>query len=175
MHRASPRIILDRNPSLQAANAVTPRPTRLFCHESRCKLTCMNDREAVLFANEAFYSAFARADLQAMDALWAREGPVTCIHPGWGALTTRQAVIDSWRDIFRSGDTSSIGFYGAHPHLLGDIALIICYEKLPSAVLIASNAFRRGGRGWRMVHHQAGRVDAPPPEAPAPGAAQRPN
>lgn len=136
----------------------------------------MNDREAVLFANEAFYSAFVRADLEAMDALWAREGPVTCIHPGWDALTTRRAVIASWRDIFSGGDTSSIGFYGAQPHLLGDIALVICYEKLPSAVLIATNVFRRDGRSWRIVHHQAGRLNAPPPEEPAPGAAAaRPN
>ncbi len=135
----------------------------------------MNDRQAVLFANEAFYSAFARADLQAMDALWAREGPVTCIHPGWDALTTRQAVIASWREIFSGGDTSSIAFYGAQPHLLGDIALVICYEKLPSVVLIATNVFRRDGRSWQIVHHQAGRVNSPPPEAPPPGAAPRPS
>lgn len=136
----------------------------------------MNDRQAVLFANEAFYSAFARADLQAMDALWAREGPVTCIHPGWDALTTRQAVIASWREIFSGGDTSSIGFYGAQPHLLGDIALVICYEKLPSVVLIATNVFRRDGRSWQIVHHQAGRVNSPPPpEAPAAGAPPRPS
>ena len=30
------------------------------------------DREAVLFANEAFYRAFADRDIDAMDALWAR-------------------------------------------------------------------------------------------------------
>ena len=46
----------------------------------------MSDEEAVLAANEAFYRAFAARDFAAMDALWAAEAPVACIHPGWDAL-----------------------------------------------------------------------------------------
>ncbi|MEE8533734.1 MAG: nuclear transport factor 2 family protein, partial [Alphaproteobacteria bacterium] len=46
----------------------------------------MADEQTVLFVNEAFYQAFADGDLAAMDAVWAREAPVACIHPGWAAL-----------------------------------------------------------------------------------------
>ncbi len=135
----------------------------------------MTDREAVLFANEAFYSAFARADMQAMDALWARDGPVVCIHPGWNAITSRERVLASWQDIFSNGDTSSIRFHNAEPHLFGDIALVICYEAVPGSVLIATNVFRRDSRTWRIVHHQAGTVNARPPEPPTPEVVTRPH
>ena len=49
----------------------------------------MSDEEAVLAANEEFYRAFAARDLAAMDALWAQETPVACVHPGWDALVGR--------------------------------------------------------------------------------------
>jgi hypothetical protein len=45
-------------------------------------MSAIADREQVLFANEAFYRAFADRDIDAMDALWARGEPVLCIHPG---------------------------------------------------------------------------------------------
>ena len=50
----------------------------------------MHDRMALLFANEAFYAAFAGHDYAAMEALWARHAPVACIHPGWGVLEGRE-------------------------------------------------------------------------------------
>ena len=50
------------------------------------------DHEAVLFANEAFYQAFAARDLAAMEEVWAHHCPVACIHPGWPPLHGRQAV-----------------------------------------------------------------------------------
>src|SRR5438128_8412277 len=45
-------------------------------------LMTATERE-VLEANAAFYAAFAQRDADAMDALWAREVPVACLHPGW--------------------------------------------------------------------------------------------
>ena len=46
----------------------------------------MSELDAILFANEAFYHAFADGDSAAMEALWASQTPVCCIHPGWGAI-----------------------------------------------------------------------------------------
>ena len=42
----------------------------------------MSELDAVLFANEAFYRAFADREMPAMVDLWATEAPVSCIHPG---------------------------------------------------------------------------------------------
>ncbi|HJN60958.1 MAG TPA: nuclear transport factor 2 family protein [Alphaproteobacteria bacterium] len=41
----------------------------------------MSDEQAVLDANQAFYTAFAGGDMAAMERIWAREAPVCCIHP----------------------------------------------------------------------------------------------
>ena len=59
----------------------------------------MTDSDAVLAANLEFYRAFTMRDLGAMDALWARAAPVACVHPGWPALSDRDAIMESWRNI----------------------------------------------------------------------------
>ena len=46
----------------------------------------MSDTEAILEANDAFYRALAGGDVAAMDEIWARRAPTSCIHPGWRAL-----------------------------------------------------------------------------------------
>jgi hypothetical protein len=113
------------------------------------------DEAAALAANQAFYEAFAGADIEAMDALWARRAEVACIHPGWGLLAGRDDVIESWRRIFSNAPPDII-CHGARAFLLGDAAYVVCLEIMPEGVLIATNVFVREGGGWCMAHHQAG-------------------
>ena len=124
----------------------------------------MSDHQAVLFANEAFYRAFADGDLSAMDAVWARAAPVACIHPGWAALSGREAVMESWRAILSSSNRPAIESRAATAFLYGDTAVVICYEAVNKAFLVATNVFVREGRAWKMVHHQAGPAAPPAPE-----------
>lgn len=113
-------------------------------------------RDAVLFANEVFYQAFAHADLAAMDELWARDMPVTCIHPGWHALNDREQVMEVWRRIFATHQQPTLSCRAPEAFVMGDVAFVICYEQLPDAVMVATNIFRRDRQQWRMVHHQSG-------------------
>ena len=55
----------------------------------------MTDSDAVLAANLEFYRAFTTRDVPAMDALWAQEAPVACLHPGWTALKDRDSIMES--------------------------------------------------------------------------------
>ena len=71
----------------------------------------MTDSDAVLAANLEFYRAFTTRDLAAMDAIWARQAPVACIHPGWPALADRDAVIESWRGILSNPEAPRIVCY----------------------------------------------------------------
>lgn len=130
-----------------------------------------NDEREVLAANAAFYQAFARHDGDAMDALWAREGQVACLHPGWEALLGREAVVKSWRRIFLAGGAPpSIRCEGASVHLLGGAALVICTEVLPGGALAATNLFVRERGQWRLAHHHASPL---PPRSAAPSGGLR--
>ena len=135
----------------------------------------MSVHDAVLFANEAFYVAFANADLDAMDDVWSQAAPVACIHPGWQALTTRNEVLESWARIFSNDQQPAIACRGAQAFLQGDVSFVICYEVVGSDVLVATNIFRREGSRWRMVHHQSGPAAGPAPAADEPEASLRPN
>lgn len=114
------------------------------------------DREAVLFANEAFYAAFRGGDMAAMAELWAERAPVAVIHPGWQALTGRERVMRSWRAILEGPNRPDITCHDASAHLCGEVAYVLCYERVGGGILVATNIFVREDGAWRMVHHQAG-------------------
>ena len=122
----------------------------------------MSEHAAVLFANEAFYLAFASQDLEAMDSIWAREGPVTCIHPGWDPLSDRDEVMDSWEAILNNPNTTNIACKNATVRVFGEFACVICHEVLDQGFLAATNLFAQEDGQWKIIHHQAGA--APPPE-----------
>lgn len=116
----------------------------------------MAEEDAILAANEAFYRVFANRDLDGMDELWARGVPVACVHPGWEALSGREAVMASWREILENPDSPAIACSHPAAFLFGDVALVICYELIEDSFLVATNLFFRERGEWKMVHHQAG-------------------
>jgi hypothetical protein len=120
----------------------------------------MTDADAVLAANLEFYRAFATRDIAAMDAIWARRAPVACIHPGWPALSEREAIIESWRGILGSPEAPRIACYDERVLLYGETALVLCEEELDGGTLMAGNLFVREDGLWRIAHHQAGQLVA---------------
>jgi ketosteroid isomerase-like protein len=112
--------------------------------------------DAVLAANRAFYDAFNSRDIAAMEQLWSRESPVACIHPGWAPLTDRDQVLAAWRAILSNPDSPELVPEHEVAMLWGDMAMVVCCERLGDAVLAATNLFRLEEGFWRMVHHQAG-------------------
>lgn len=125
----------------------------------------MSDRDAVLFANEAFYAAFAGRDYGAMEKLWSETAPVSCIHPGGGPVYDREAVLQGWQSILGNQATLDIRCIGPRVRLFGDSAAVICFEVIAGNNLIATNTFVREGKAWKLVHHQAGPTAEEPPRA----------
>ena len=119
----------------------------------------MSEIAKLRFANEAFYLAFQNRDLAGMDRIWAAGEDVTCIHPGWGALTTRDKVMASWRGILGNPDSPRIACRGARARVLGDTGVVVCYEQIAGNVLAATNVFVHEDGDWKMAHHQAGPCD----------------
>lgn len=118
----------------------------------------MTDQDAVLAANLEFYRAFAARDLAAMDALWARQAAVACLHPGWTALSDREAIMESWAGILSNPDAPRIACFDERVFLYGDTALVLCEEELAGGTLAASNLFVREDGSWRIAHHHAGQI-----------------
>src|SRR5690348_2175000 len=113
----------------------------------------MTDSDAVLTANLEFYRAFATRDLDAMDALWARQAPVACIHPGWPPLADRPAIMEGWRGILWNSDSPGIVCYDGRAFFYGDTAPAIWEGELAAGPLIASNLFVAEAEGCRIAHH----------------------
>ena len=122
-------------------------------------------REKLLFANDQFYLAFNNSDYELMDALWAQQSPVVCIHPGWPALTDREAILDSWERILAGSESPGITHDNVKVFDHGTLALVMCYESVGDNRLVVMNAFIEENGELRMVLHQAGGcAEAPEPE-----------
>jgi ketosteroid isomerase-like protein len=124
----------------------------------------------VLGANASFYRAFTKGDFEAMRGLWAERNPVTCQHPLSPTLIGLEAVLESWRQILREPPPLAMRCDDPVVHLLGDVALVSCYEGNGDhpAHLVATNGFVREVDGWRMIHHQAGPLGRARSRPPAP-------
>ena len=118
----------------------------------------------IVSANEAFYEAFRGEDLEAMDRLWAQRAPVACVHPGWPPLIGREQVMASWRAIM-AGGSPPVRCGAARVLMLGDVAQVVCEERIGADRVIATNVFVREDGRWVMVHHHGSHLVAPSPSA----------
>lgn len=125
------------------------------------------DRELVLAANEAFYRAFEKKDIDAMAAVWAQDSGCLCIHPGRDALKGWAEIRDAWERIF-----ANTSYLEIDPHLLtvevsGDLAYVVLIENVLQissgdrrleARSMATNGFVRRDGQWYLIHHHGSPV-----------------
>lgn len=125
-----------------------------------------NDVQEVLAANAAFYDAFAAGDAKSMDALWAAGHEITCAHPGWPPLLTRDKVMASWHGILRDPPSPPIRAVEPTVYMGEGMAYVICYEAIGEVYLVATNVFVREGAAWKIVHHHSGESAQRPKSEP---------
>lgn len=114
-------------------------------------------------ANARFYRALEQLDLEAMDRLWAHEGWVRCVHPGWDILVGWEAVRQSWEQIFANTRWLRVTPTTVEAAVIGELGVVVCSENITAttegdvgvAVAQATNLFRKTPDGWRMLHHHA--------------------
>ena len=135
----------------------------------------MSDDDTILAANAAYYRAFSAGDVAAMSRIWADDG-VSCVHPGWMPLVGREPVIESYRAILAGPNRVRIVHRDDTAIVSGDEGRVVCIEIVEgSALLAATNVYRRVGGAWRMVHHQASPIALPDEEGETPPRGQRLN
>ena len=110
---------------------------------------------AVLAANDRFYRAFAGKDFDAMDALWARQVPVACIHPLGELLTDRAGIMDTWRAILDNAEQPRVVGVSEQVTLIGDLAFVVGREFVAGSAIVVTNIYAREAGEWRMTHHHS--------------------
>lgn len=119
------------------------------------------EQQAVLAANQAFYRAFEKKDIEAMSAVWSLGTGSLCIHPGRKALRGWGAIRSSWEQIFKNTDYIEIEMDIVATEVSGNVAHVVLVENLLQAFgnrqvqaqSMATNIFERMGPDWYLVHH----------------------
>ena len=125
-----------------------------------------SDEDGLRAANARFYSAVEALDIGAMDCVWAHDGWVRCVHPGWDVVTGWDEVRASWQRIFANTRWMRVTPTAVSVSTFGDLGLVACSENITTsddntggevgvAVAQATNVFVRQADGWRLIHHHA--------------------
>ena len=126
-------------------------------------------------AEAAFYDAIARADIQALMALWAEDDDIVCVHPGGGRLIGHAAIRASWEAVFERGPVHiSVSRLHETHNMLTAVHSIVeeihrSEGRQPDLHIIATNVFLKTPQGWRIVIHHASVAPGPAPSHQPPG------
>jgi ketosteroid isomerase-like protein len=121
----------------------------------------MTAEQSVLAVNTAFYRAFEKKDIEAMESIWSRGISSVCIHPGRAALRGWENIRPSWQKIFQNTAYLEIETTIVTTETGGDLAYVIVIEnvlqvaqrKRLEARSMATNIFEQMGGKWYLVHH----------------------
>ena len=128
-------------------------------------------------AENAFYEALERCDLDGMMAVWAEDEDIVCVHPAGPRLTGQDQVRESWAQIFSAGPRARV-------HITNQVAISGMMLAVHSVhenftlegqaqgdarplPVVATNVYLRTAAGWRMIVHHASPAPAQA-AAPAP-------
>jgi uncharacterized protein (TIGR02246 family) len=121
-------------------------------------------------AENAFYEALERADLDAMMAVWSEDEEIVCVHPAGQRLAGQEQVREAWRQMFAGGPSMRVqitqqvvvsgmmvAVHSVHENITAT------GERRARPPIVATNVYLRTPAGWRMAVHHA----SPAPGAPA--------
>lgn len=134
----------------------------------------MAQADSIRQANAAFYRAFESLELAQMEAVWHRAPHITCIHPGWRALTGWGPIMNSWEQIFTSAFEVKVETAEIQLTLASGLAVIVVeetltqrdYDGISRATVLATNVFELVGVNWKLVLHHGSPVAMPPDAVP---------
>ncbi|OFW37414.1 MAG: hypothetical protein A3J29_10890 [Acidobacteria bacterium RIFCSPLOWO2_12_FULL_67_14b] len=125
-------------------------------------------------AENAFYEALERGDLELMMAVWSDDDEIVCVHPAGPRLAGQEQVRASWRQILASGQRLRVqvaqrvtlaGMMLA-VHSVHEV-ITVAGEKRARPPVVVTNVYLRTAAGWRMIVHHASPGPGPGPR-PAP-------
>jgi ketosteroid isomerase-like protein len=128
-------------------------------------------------AENAFYEALERCDLEGMMAVWAEDEEIVCVHPVGQRLCGQEEVRESWARIFAAGPRARLVVSQQVAISAMMLAVHSVHENFavegeprPAAPILATNVYLRTAAGWRMIVHHASPA---PAQAEAPAASRK--
>ncbi len=111
-------------------------------------------------AEEAFYQAFEQGNIEMMMSVWSKDEDIACIHPGGPRLDGRDAIRESWQQIFTHDRGIEFAVNQQQVSVEKDIAIHYVIESISvhgelRSEIIATNLYRKTDNGWRMILHHA--------------------
>jgi len=130
-------------------------------------------------AENAFYEALERCDLEGMMAVWAEDEDIVCVHPAGARLSGQDEVRESWARIFAGGPRARLRIEQQVAISGMMLAVHSVFENftIPSeppsqgtqasqpVPIVATNVYLRTAAGWRMIVHHASPAPAQPQAA----------
>jgi limonene-1,2-epoxide hydrolase len=111
-------------------------------------------------AERAFYEAIEQADMKALDEVWSSDENIVCVHPGATRIEGRQAVMDSFVELF--SDAPSLNFSIVDALYTGNdsLAVHLVREEIELdgqvvSIMVSTNIYHVEEGGWRMLLHHA--------------------
>ena len=125
-------------------------------------------------AQNAFYEALERCDLEAMMAVWSEDEDIVCVHPAGQRLAGQAQVREVWRQMFAGGPTMRVRITQQvviagvmiEAHSVRE-NITVAGESRPRPPMVATNVYLRTAAGWRMIVHHASPALAEPAAEPA--------
>jgi uncharacterized protein (TIGR02246 family) len=122
-------------------------------------------------AEDAFYDAIDERDAERLRGVWENSPDIACLLPMQPLLTGEQ-VHSAWAPIFDADIHLDIQVRHVRWLDLGELAvhyleeLVTIPGRPPQPPVYATNVYRKGDEGWRMILHQNSPTPPPPGSMP---------
>jgi uncharacterized protein (TIGR02246 family) len=119
-------------------------------------------------AEDAYYDAIDEQDIEILMTVWEESEEVLCLLPMMPAQRGRDAIRQCWQPFLQGEMQLDIEIQHLSWIEHGDIAIHLVEErvKVPGQAepqpVYASNVFRKGAEGWRLLMHQNSPTPPPP-------------
>ena len=127
------------------------------------------DFETPQDAEDAFYDALDESNLEVMKSVWEDSDDVICLIPMTLARIGSKQVIQGWQTLMLGEIKINVEVRHLHWIETDDLAIHLVEERISvigqnqkQSPMYASNVYRRGETGWRMIVHQNAPTPPPP-------------
>lgn len=115
----------------------------------------MGGELSIIAANRAFFEAIYKRDKQLMASLWHDGGHSCCIHQAQRPLHGRDAIMESWRQIFKRRQ-KKFDIASQSVVIRDNTGRVVVTSERVNRVV--TNFYERTPEGWKLWFHQVGTI-----------------